>query len=195
MPQSIAFGPIGELYIAESDSQRINRIRVISTDGRISHFAGAESKCNCLERGCDCYTSDHHLATAAKFNTISAITVTSDGNVYIADQANYRVRSITSQIPASSSREYEIYNPETHEVYIFNRFGQHTATKNVLTGQTYVTFSYNVNTSNGKLSIVTDAVGNRVYFLRDYSAQIQFIENSKGQKCSIKLSQRLVAKF
>jgi teneurin len=29
-----------------------------------------------------------------------------------------------------------------------------------------------------------------VYFLRDYSAQIQYIENSKGQKCSLKLSQR-----
>ncbi|KAL7013311.1 hypothetical protein ACKWTF_015326 [Chironomus riparius] len=190
MPQSIAFAPSGDLYIAESDSQRINRIRVVSTDGRISLYAGAESKCNCLERGCDCFTSDHHLATAAKFNTISALTVTPDSNVFIADQANYRVRSITSQIPASSSREYEIYNPETHEVYIFNRFGQHTATKNVLTGETYVTFSYNVNTSNGKLSIVTDAVGNRVYFLRDYSAQIQYIENSKGQKCSLKLSPR-----
>lgn len=29
MPQSITFGPSGDLYIAESDSQRINRVRVI----------------------------------------------------------------------------------------------------------------------------------------------------------------------
>lgn len=190
MPQSIAFAPTGDLFIAESDSQRINRIRIVTTDGRIQLYAGAESKCNCLERGCDCFTTDHHLATAAKFNTISALSATPDGTVYIADQANYRIRSVTSQLPAGSTREYEIYNPETHEVYIFNRFGQHTSTKNVLTGETYVTFSYNVNTSNGKLSIVTDSVGNRVYFLRDYSAQIQFIENSKGQKCSLKLSTR-----
>lgn len=190
MPQSIAFSSTGDLYIAESDSQRINRIRVVSTDGKIAHYAGTESKCNCLERGCDCFSSDHHLATSARFNTISAVAVTPNNDVYVADQANYRVRMVTIQIPAGSSREYEIYNPETHEVYIFNRFGQHTATRNVLTGETYVTFSYNVNTSNGKLSIVTDAVGNRVYFLRDYQANIQYIENSKGQKCSLKLSPR-----
>lgn len=30
MPQSITFGPSGDLYVAESDSQRINRVRVIS---------------------------------------------------------------------------------------------------------------------------------------------------------------------
>lgn len=29
MPQSIAFAPSGDLYVAESDSQRINRVRVI----------------------------------------------------------------------------------------------------------------------------------------------------------------------
>lgn len=190
MPQSLAFAPNGDLYIAESDSQRINRVRIVTTDGRIQTYAGAESKCNCLERGCDCFTSDHHLANSAKFNTISALAATPDGALYIADQANYRIRSVVSQLPIGSTREYEIYNPEAHEIYVFNRFGQHTATRNALTGETYVTFSYNVNTSNGKLSIVTDSVGNRVYFLRDYSANIQFIENSKGQKCSLKLSHR-----
>lgn len=190
MPQSIAFAPSGDLYIAESDSQRINRIRVIGTDGRMQHYSGAESKCNCLERGCDCFDSDHFLATSAKFNTISALTVSPDGTVYIADQANYRIRAVGSQLPAGTSREYEIYHPETQEIYIFNRFGQHIQTRNIMTGETQYTFSYNVNTSNGKLSIVTDAVGNRIYFLRDYTGNIQYIENSKGQKCTLKLSPR-----
>jgi hypothetical protein len=90
MPQSIAFGPSGDLYVAESDSQRINRVRVIGTDGKISHYAGAESKCNCLDRGCDCFEEDHFLASTSKFNTISSITVTPDGILHIADQANYR---------------------------------------------------------------------------------------------------------
>lgn len=35
MPQSIAFGPNGDLYVAESDSQRINRIRVIGKEPQI----------------------------------------------------------------------------------------------------------------------------------------------------------------
>ncbi|KAM8707904.1 hypothetical protein ACLKA7_014948 [Drosophila subpalustris] len=189
MPQSIAFGPLGELFVAESDSQRINRVRVIGTDGRIASFAGAESKCNCLERGCDCFEADHYLATSAKFNTIAALTVTPDGHVHIADQANYRIRSVMSSIPeASPSREYEIYAPDMQEIYIFNRFGQHVSTRNILTGETTYVFTYNVNTSNGKLSTVTDAAGNKVFLLRDYTSQVNSIENTKGQKCRLRMT-------
>ncbi|KAL0106849.1 hypothetical protein PUN28_015411 [Cardiocondyla obscurior] len=189
MPQSIAFGPSGDLYIAESDSQRINRVRVIGTDGKISPYAGAESKCNCLERGCDCFEADHYLASTSKFNTISAVAVSPDGVVHIGDQANYRIRSVTASIPdASGAREYEIYAPDTQEIYVFNRFGQHIATKNILTGDTVYLFTYNVNTSNGKLSTVTDAAGNKVFLLRDYSSQVNSIENTKGQKCRLIMS-------
>ncbi|XP_054085510.1 teneurin-m isoform X2 [Zeugodacus cucurbitae] len=189
MPQSISFGPMGELYVAESDSQRINRVRVIGTDGRITPFAGAESKCNCLERGCDCFEAEHFLATSAKFNTIAALSVTPDGHVHIADQANYRIRSVMSSIPeASVSREYEIYAPDMQEIYIFNRFGQHVSTKNILTGETTYVFTYNVNTSNGKLSTVTDAAGNKVFLLRDYTSQVNSIENTKGQKCRLRMT-------
>ncbi|XP_046748396.1 teneurin-m isoform X1 [Diprion similis] len=189
MPQSIAFAPSGDLYIAESDSQRINRVRVIGTDGKISPYAGAESKCNCLERGCDCFEADHYLASSSKFNTISAVAVSPDGIVHIGDQANYRIRSVMASIPdASGAREYEIYSPDTQEIYVFNRFGQHIATKNILTGETNYLFSYNVNTSNGKLSTVTDAAGNKVFLLRDYSSQVNSIENTKGQKCRLRMS-------
>ncbi|XP_024943143.1 teneurin-m isoform X4 [Cephus cinctus] len=189
MPQSIAFGPSGDLYIAESDSQRINRVRVIGTDGKISPYAGAESKCNCLERGCDCFEADHYLASSSKFNTISAVAVSPDGIVHIGDQANYRIRSVMASIPdASGAREYEIYSPDTQEIYVFNRFGQHIATKNILTGETNYLFAYNVNTSNGKLSTVTDAAGNKVFLLRDYSSQVNSIENTKGQKCRLRMS-------
>ncbi|KOC67559.1 Teneurin-3 [Habropoda laboriosa] len=189
MPQSIAFGPSGNLYIAESDSQRINRVRVIGTDGKISPYAGAESKCNCLERGCDCFEADHYLASTSKFNTIFAVAVSPDGIVHIGDQANYRIRSVMASIPdASGAREYEIYAPDTQEIYVFNRFGQHVATKNILTGEVVYQFAYNVNTSNGKLSTVTDAAGNKVFLLRDYSSQVNFIENTKGQKCRLRMS-------
>lgn len=189
MPQSIAFSPTGDLFVAESDSQRINRVRVIGTDGKIAAFAGAESKCNCLERGCDCLEADHYLATNAKFNTISALAVTPDGHVHIADQANYRIRSVISSIPeASSSREYEIFAPDQQETYVFNRFGQHIATRNILTGETSYTFTYNVNTPNGKLSTVTDASGNKVFLLRDYAQQVNTIENTKGLKYRLRMT-------
>lgn len=85
----------------------------------------------------------------------------------------FRVRSVTSSIPAETDeREYEVYSPETQELYVFNRFGQHVATKNILTGEVSYAFTYSVNTSSGKLSTITDTAGNKVFLLRDYSSQV-----------------------
>lgn len=188
-PQSLAFSTDGNLYIAESDSQMINRIRVLSSEGIISRFTGADSKCSCLVDTCKCFDNQSFLASTAKFNTISSITVTPDGVVHISDQGNLRIRSVVSSLPAPSSyREYKVHSPETQEVYFFNRFGQHISTQSILTGRTIYTFTYNVNTSFGKLSTVTDAAGNKIYVLRDYSNQVNTIENTQGQKCSLKMS-------
>ncbi|XP_035708479.1 teneurin-m isoform X4 [Folsomia candida] len=198
-PQSITFASNGDLFVAESDSQRINRVRMITTDGKVRHFAGAESKCNCLDRGCICYEDDHYLASTSKFNTISAIAMAPDGVLHIADQGNYRVRSVMALIPQPSigeSRQYEIYSPETQEIYIFNRFGQHISTKNIVTGETIYTFLYNVNMSNGKLSSVTDSAGNKIQILRDYSSQVKTIENAQAQKFNLRMSRvRMLQEF
>ena len=188
-PQSMAFSPSGDLYIAESDSQRINRVRVVTTNGQISLYAGKESKCSCLNRDCDCYNDDHFMARNAKFSTISAIAVTPDGTVYICDQGNYRIRAVRSSLPtANSLREYEIFSPSTQEVYVFNRFGQHIFTRNILTRETIYKFSYNVNTSNGKLSSITDASGKKISILRDYAGEVNSIENSGNQKFRVEMS-------
>lgn len=57
-----------------------------------------------------------------------------------------------------------------------------------MTGETSYLFTYNVNTSNGKLSTVTDASGNKVFLLRDYAGQVNSIENTKGQKSRLRMS-------
>lgn len=44
MPQSIAFAPSGDLYVAESDSQRINRVRVIGECSPVSLKIGLALK-------------------------------------------------------------------------------------------------------------------------------------------------------
>ncbi len=184
VPQSLAFGPNGDLYVAESDSQRINRVRRIGTDGRIATVAGAESKCNCLDAGCSCYDEERHLAAASRFNTISAIAVDPAGVLFVCDQANYRLRAVTSSLPTSEPAgstigTFDIYSPETQEVYVFNRFGQHVATRSMVTGRNVYLFGYNVNTSNGKVSTVTDSAGNKIFLFRDYSNQVTSIENTR----------------
>lgn len=103
--------------------------------------------------------------------------------------ARFRVRSIMSRSPeATATREYEVYSPTTQELYVFNRFGQHITTRNILTGETSYQFTYNQFTSSGKLSSVTDAAGNKVFLLRDHAQQVNSIENTKGQKCRLRMS-------
>ncbi|GFR19463.1 teneurin-m [Trichonephila clavata] len=192
-PQGIAFAPNGDLYIAESDSQTVNRVRVVGSDGRISRFAGAESKCSCLEETCSCFDEEHVLAATTKLSTISSITVSPDGLLHICDQGNLRIRSITASLPQLNDlSEYNIYSPESQEIYVFNRHGQHIATRNTISGKDVYTFSYNVNTSFGKLSTVTDAAGNKIYILRDYNNQVNTIENTQGGKCRLEVSRMMM---
>lgn len=190
-PMSIAFAANGRLFVAESDSQMTNRIRLVA-DGKISRFAGSDNKCSCMDVNCECFNADAALASHSKLSTISSITVSPDGNVIICDQGNLRLRSVISLLPQPSKQlgEYEIISQETMEVYVFNKHGQHAATKSVLTGKFIYNFTYIVNTSFGKLSSVTDSRGNRVQLLRDYSNQVKEIETSQGAKCQLEMSQR-----
>ena len=179
------------MYVAESDTQRINRIRVITTDGHISTFAGAETRCNCRDPTCFCHSHENVLATSAIFPSISAIAVTPDDVVHISDQAGYRVRSIKSFLPkANSNEEYEIFSPESHEVYVFNRFGQHVLTRNIVTGITMYKFTYTVKSPSGKLSTVTDASENRIQLMRDGNREVTTIENPLKQRIQVRLNMR-----
>ena len=88
-PQGIAFSTTGALFISESDSRRVNRVRRVGTDGKISVYAGADSKCNCLENDCDCKDGrSSEQSLGAVFASISAISAGPGGDVFLSDMAN-----------------------------------------------------------------------------------------------------------
>ena len=169
--------------------QRINRIRKISTDGKISTFAGKDSKCNCLDAACKCFEQDQFLAANVKFSAVSSISCAPDGVLYIADQGNYRIRAVSSSIPPEKSDGvFEVPDPETQEVYIFNKFGQHVLTKDLMTSNVLYKMTYTQTTSNGKLSSITDSSQRKVTVQRDYKGQVNALQTSNGLKYTLKMS-------
>jgi sugar lactone lactonase YvrE len=74
----------GNLFIADTGNQRV---RKISTDGIITTVAGTG------ERG---YSGDGGPAVEAKLAAPAAIAIDADGNVYIADFLNHRIRKLST---------------------------------------------------------------------------------------------------
>jgi sugar lactone lactonase YvrE len=78
----ITVGPKGNIYISHRSQ---NRIRKINNDGVVSTVAG-----NGLAR----FSGDGGLATEASLNFPAGVTFDSQGNLYVADRNNHRVRKI-----------------------------------------------------------------------------------------------------
>ena len=81
-PYGLAFDSHGNCYFTEVVG---NRVRKITPAGIISTIAGTASSG---------YNGDSIIATTAKLNDPTDVTTDSDGNIYIADKLNNRVRRI-----------------------------------------------------------------------------------------------------
>jgi uncharacterized protein (TIGR03437 family) len=81
-PAGIALDPLGNLYIADQGN---HRIRKVAPNGIISTIAGT---------GKPDFSGDDGPAAAAALNTPMDVKLDSQGNIYIADMLNQRVRRI-----------------------------------------------------------------------------------------------------
>ncbi len=90
-PEGIAFDSQGTLYIADSGNQRI---RTITLDGMIHTIAGS---------GVQSFAGDGQTADFAAFFNPTAVLVDGQGNVYVADTGNNRVRELVLQGVGSPS--------------------------------------------------------------------------------------------
>ncbi|XP_051159641.1 teneurin-a isoform X4 [Leptopilina boulardi] len=204
---AVGFSPTGELYIADSDSHRVNSVRVVDSSGKMSYFAGQQhehlrGQCECnnttpstkeSDFTCSCTddtsSTETLLSSNAKFTAISALAVSPDGVLHIADQGSLHILALQPYLPNhDESGEFHIPFPPSNEVYVFNRYGQHVDTKDLTSGKTRYSFLYSKNTSFGKLSTVTDSAGNKIQFLRDYSNVVSSIENTQDHKSELKIS-------
>ncbi|EFN60940.1 Teneurin-3 [Camponotus floridanus] len=203
---AVGFSPTGELYIADRDSHRVNSIRIVDSSGKMSHFAGQQQErlrgqCECNNTTpstkdmdtCACTddtsSTETLLSSNAKFIAISALAVSPDGILHVADQGSLHILALQPYLPNhDESGEFHIPFPPSNEIYVFNRYGQHISTKDLTSGKTRYSFLYSKNTSFGKLSTVTDSAGNKIQFLRDYSSVVSSIENTQDHKSELKIS-------
>uniref|UniRef100_A0A8D3AP93 Teneurin-3 n=1 Tax=Scophthalmus maximus TaxID=52904 RepID=A0A8D3AP93_SCOMX len=167
---AIALSYSGVLYIAETDEKKIHRIRQVSTDGEITHLAGALSDCDCKnDANCDCYQTGDGYAKDSRFNCPSSLVVSPDGTLYVADLGNIRIRAIHRNQPptgslASGPSSYEVASPASQELYVFDTNGTHQFTMSLVTGD----YKYNFSYSNEEdVTAVTDSSGNTLRIRRD----------------------------
>jgi sugar lactone lactonase YvrE len=98
-PTSIAIDSAGNLYFADSPNDVIRKVDVT---GNISTIAGT---------GSHGYSGDGGLATSAKLNIPRGIAFDNNGNLYIADSENHRIRKVDrdgkiSTVAGTGTAEY-----------------------------------------------------------------------------------------
>ncbi len=81
-PSGVAADADGNLYIADTGNHRIRKVDALGT---ITTAAGD---------GAAGYSGDGGPATAAQLNSPSGVAVDADGNLYIADTDNHRIRKV-----------------------------------------------------------------------------------------------------
>jgi NHL repeat len=80
-PTSVAIGPLGELYIADSGENRVRKV----LNGVITTVAG---------NGNPGYSGDHGPATSAELNQPYGVAVDALGNLFISDNINGVIRKV-----------------------------------------------------------------------------------------------------
>jgi uncharacterized protein (TIGR03437 family) len=111
-PTSVALDSIGNLYIADHDN---NRIRRVGLDGTILTIAGTGASGN---------TGDGGSALLATLNGPTSVTFDPNGNLYIADTGNGRIRMVTPggiilpvNVPSLSAPAYMMFD-KSQNLYI-----------------------------------------------------------------------------
>jgi trimeric autotransporter adhesin len=87
MPISVAVDNLGNVYVADAGA---NRIRVFAPGGTISTFAGNGTACASPLSPC----GDGAAATAAQLNSPFGVAADNNGNIYIADTYDNRIRIV-----------------------------------------------------------------------------------------------------
>ena len=198
--QKTKFGPIvdigfsqdGNLFIAEKTGQRVTAVQKVSYGGSVQEILGDPRGpgCICEAGNCSaCAQAAPLLASQVAFKVLSAFAVSPEGNLHVADNKALQIFTVKPDTPqADASGLSKLVDVMEKEVYVFNKYGQHLKTESLETQATTYSFEYSKSSGFGKLLKVSDSTGNKILLQRDYTHQVQVIENTFGQKYSTKMN-------
>jgi RHS repeat-associated protein len=172
-PEGVAVGPDGSVYIADVYD---DHVRKVDATGIISSLAGGGSY------GYGSKLGDDGPATEAELHEPSGLALGPDGNLYIADYYNYRIRRVAPALPGLGLGSYLVPSADGREVYHFNAAGKHLRTLDALTGAVLYQFSYD---GDGRLAAVTDGDGNRTVVVRDAGGNPTALVAPGGQRTAL----------
>jgi YD repeat-containing protein len=160
-----AYDPVGKvLYLGNGQQRSADSINNVVTT-----VAG---------NGTYAYSGDGGPATNAALRGLYGIAVDANGNLYISDRENSRIRRVARPLPGISWDEIVIPSQDGTEVFVFSGAGLHLRTLNALTGAVKFQFVYD---SSGKLVQVTDGDNNVTTIERDGSGNPTAIVSPFGQ--------------
>ncbi len=128
----VAFDAVGNMYIAD---YRNNVIRMVNTAGIITTIAG---------NGTASYSGDGGSPIAAELNYPSGVAIDANGNLYISDGDNRRIRKVTNP----STINVQTYNPQNSTFHIYPNPAQNNFTVEVSNNDKQTLSVFDIN---GKL--------------------------------------------
>ncbi|MBT9098540.1 PASTA domain-containing protein [Methylovulum psychrotolerans] len=156
----------GSLYLGGYENYRVRRV---DPNGIITTVAGTGSRGD---------SGDDGLATQAQIDE-AGIDVGPDGNLYLADWRNQRIRRVASILPGYSVNDVLVPSDTGDEIYRFDASGKHLGTLDALTGSERYRFAYN---AAGQLTQITDADGDMIRIERDGMGKPLAIVAPDGQR-------------
>jgi RHS repeat-associated protein len=152
-PSSVDVGKNGSLYIAD---YRNHRVRLIRPDGILMTIVGSGPTGGSSWS----FEGDGGLATKARLDGPKGVSLGPNGNIYVADFWNGRIRNIEMALPGYTGISFALLSSNGREVYMFDVDGRHIQTVDVFTGTTILSFNYTEYNGNRLLTEIIDANNN-----------------------------------
>ncbi|KAL2077775.1 hypothetical protein ACEWY4_027279 [Coilia grayii] len=113
------------------------------------------------------HAGDGGYARDGRLEAPSALAVSPNGTLYIADLGNIRIRSVSPNRPRpiTPAGLYEVPSLADKELYVFSANGTHLHTRHLITGDFLFNFTY--DSAEGRLSAVVASNGQAVQVRRE----------------------------